>query len=98
MQVKEDLANKALMMLEANHSILETLDKFYCDLMKNEEFELRTVDVCKRAAAEFSMQLKDYIHDAKMNADRARTLLKITADRKSLVSFSSPAVRWLTKC
>lgn len=85
MQSKEDETNKAIMMLDANLDIMQSLIKFYQGLMKNDDFELKDVERCKRAVSTFVQQLEDYGHDFKMNAARARTLGKITADRKNLV-------------
>lgn len=75
------------MTLDANAKVLESLNCFYASLAKNEDFELRTNSTCRRAIADFSVQLRDFIYDTKMFSDRANTLAKITADRKSLVSL-----------
>lgn len=85
-QTLEDKINKAVMTLDANAKVLESLNCFYASLVKNEDFELRTNSTCRRAISDFSVQLRDFIYDTKMFSDRASTLAKITADRKSLVS------------
>jgi hypothetical protein len=85
-QTLEDKINKAVMTLDANAKVLESLNYFYANLAKDEDFELRTNSECKRAIADFTIQLRDFIYDTKMFSDRATTLAKITADRKSLVS------------
>lgn len=84
-QMLEDKINKAVMTLDANAKVLESLNCFYASLVKNEDFELGTNAACKRATADFTVQLRDFIYDTKMFSDRASTLAKITADRKSLV-------------
>jgi len=84
-QVKEDDANKALMLLDANAEIFTSLQKYYRSLMQNADFDLRSSEACKRATDDFLLQLGDYTHDMKMLSDRAKTLAKITADRKNLV-------------
>jgi hypothetical protein len=92
-QLKEDLTNVAKMMLDSNARILESLERFYADLMKNDDFELRNDARCKRAVADFSIQIKDFIHDVKIQSDRASTLSRITADRKNLVCLLIPLRR-----
>jgi hypothetical protein len=81
------------MMLDANADILESLAKFYQSLMTNDDFELRNNGRCKRSVADFVQQLQDYGHDFKMHAARAKTLGKITADRKNLVRFHHLEIR-----
>ncbi|KAH8761157.1 hypothetical protein F5883DRAFT_129435 [Diaporthe sp. PMI_573] len=84
-QTLEDKINKAVMTLDANAKVLESLNYFYANLAKDEDFELRANSECKRAIADFTIQLRDFIYDTKMFSDRATTLAKITADRKSLI-------------
>lgn len=93
-QTLEDKINKAVMTLDANAKVLESLNCFYAGLLQNEDFELKDNKTCRRATADFKIQLRDFIYDTKMFSDRASTLAKITADRKSLVSAptSSPEV------
>jgi len=76
-------------MLEANGEVLESLHEFYTKLMTNVDFDLRNSDVCRRALSSFRSQLRDSIHDFKMHTARAKTLSKMTADRKNLVRISS---------
>lgn len=73
-------------MLEANADILQSLEKFYQNLMLNPDFDLKDDERCKVALADFLLQLQDFGHEFKMHAARAVTLGKITADRKNLVS------------
>ncbi|KAH6661992.1 hypothetical protein B0J14DRAFT_611404 [Halenospora varia] len=84
-QKKEDETNKAIMMLEANADILGSLERFYRGLMANTDFELRRNAECKRAVSEFILQIQAFRHEFKMHSARAKTLGKITADRKNLV-------------
>jgi len=53
--------------------------------MENKDFELYSNDRCKRAVAELSAQLRLFINETQMHCERARTLGKIMADRKTLV-------------
>ena len=84
-QIMEERANKAAMTLDANFKVLQSLASFYKNLMTNPNFELRDHPACKSAVADFLVQLQDYIYDTQMFSERAVTLSKITADRKSLV-------------
>jgi hypothetical protein len=86
-QKKEDETNKVIMMLDANAEILKGLVDFYLGLMNNDDFTLKNDNKCKRAVDDFRLQLQGYCHDFKLHAARARTLGKITADRKNLVSL-----------
>ncbi|XMA09782.1 hypothetical protein WAI453_002573 [Rhynchosporium graminicola] len=73
-QKKEDETNKAIMMLNANAEILDSLEKFYTRLMKNAHFPLKDNDKSKVAIDDFSMQLQDYYQEFRMHASRAKTL------------------------
>lgn len=89
-QKKEDDTNKAMMMLDANVSILESIHSFYQGLMDvnnpNTNFDpLRHSSACRDALADFALQMREFTHDFRMHGARARTLAKITADRKDLV-------------
>ncbi|KAJ2898552.1 hypothetical protein MKZ38_003843 [Zalerion maritima] len=85
-QAREDEMNKTLMMVESNVQILLSLQKFYSKLASNPRFSLAHQNQdCQDALADFDMQLDDYIQDFRMHAARARTLSKITADRKGPV-------------
>lgn len=86
-QTLEDKINKAVMTLDSNAKVLESLNCFYANLVRNEDFELGTDSACKRAVADFTIQLRDYTYDTRMFSDRAATLAKLAADRKSLVSI-----------
>jgi hypothetical protein len=89
---KEDKTNKVIMMMDANANILDSLDKSYNALMNHEDFELKDNERCKKALADFSLQLRDFVHDFQMHASRPKTLGRITADRKNLVSGTSSSI------
>lgn len=84
MQHYEDKTNEAIMILEANVDVLTSLRKFYERLIENAEFPLG--NSCRDGVLAFAVQLDDMIHDSKMQIARAKVLVRITADRKSLVS------------
>jgi hypothetical protein len=77
------------MILEANNDIMRSLGDFYTNLMKNNDFDKSLKASCAEDVREFVMQVGDMIYDASMQIRRAKLLVKITADRKSLVSSHS---------
>lgn len=82
----EDKTNEAIMVLEANADVLSSLRMFYEKLAENIDFPLR--GVCHEDIAAFATQVNDMIYDSRMQILRAELLLRITADRKGLVSES----------
>ena len=69
--------------MEANTDVLTSLRDFYKRLVDNKDFDLRTT--CEDDITRFSAQVDDLIYDSKMQIARAKVLVKITADRKSLI-------------
>ncbi|OAL52682.1 hypothetical protein IQ07DRAFT_642349 [Pyrenochaeta sp. DS3sAY3a] len=81
----EDKVNEIIMILEANNDIMQSISSFYTNLMKNDDFDAGLKGACMEDVREFAMQIGDMIYDANMQIRRARLLVKITTDRKSLV-------------
>ena len=84
-QTYEDKTNEAIMVLEANADVLTSLRQFYERLMENKDFPLK-----KTGSGDiftFATQVNDMIYDLRMQISRAKLLVRITADRKSLVRF-----------
>ncbi|KAL8946446.1 MAG: hypothetical protein Q9222_007161 [Ikaeria aurantiellina] len=86
-QSYQDKINEAIMILEANRSVLESLKNFYEALLQNDEFPLRIV--CRQNILSFIKQMDEMIQDSKMQDSRASLLLRITSDRKDLVREKS---------
>ncbi|KAK3365513.1 hypothetical protein B0T24DRAFT_636007 [Lasiosphaeria ovina] len=82
-QITEDKINKAVLTLNANARVLESLDSFYRRLLDHPEFQANPR--YKGYIDHFSMQLRDYVYDTRMFSERAQTLGKIVGDRKNLV-------------
>jgi hypothetical protein len=80
----EDKTNEAIMVMQANIQVLTSLRKFYQALLKNKHFPLEKA--CSGDVAAFAIQINDMIYDTGMNISRAQLLIRITGDRKSLVS------------
>lgn len=85
----EDKTNEVIMVLEANVDVMSSLCRFYDRLKDNRDFSLR--GDCSDEIISFVSQVDDMISNFKMQIARARLLVKITTDRKALVSFSAGA-------
>lgn len=84
-QTYEDKTNEAIMVLEANADVLTSLRQFYERLVENKDFPLK--ENMAGDISTFTRQVNNMIHDLKMQISRAKLLVRITADRKSLVRF-----------
>lgn len=85
----EDKTNEAIMILETNAHVLNSLRKFYESLVKRKEFPPGRH--CREDVSAFSTQVNEMIYDSRMHIVRAKLLVQIVADRKTLVRlyFSS---------
>lgn len=81
----EDNTNEAIMVLEANADVLTSVRQFYERLVENKDFPLKGTS--SGDVATFTTRLNDMIYDLRMQISRAKLLVRITADRKSLVIF-----------
>jgi hypothetical protein len=82
-QHREDKTNAAIMVMEANTDVLNSLRDFYKRLVENKDFDLKST--CEADVTTFASQTDDLIYESKMQIARAKVLVKITADRKNLV-------------
>lgn len=85
-QRRQDKINEILMVLEANVDVMKSLCKFYTDLKTNQHFPKALKDSCSEDIMAFAAQVEDMIYDLKMQIARATVLVKITSDRKEIVS------------
>jgi hypothetical protein len=83
----EDKTNEATMILAANIDVITALRKYYEGLMTHKDFLLKKE--CEENVLAFSTQLNYMIYDLNMQISRAKLLVKITEDRKSIVSRDS---------
>ena len=72
------------MILEANADVLTSLRLFYERLVDRKDFPLR--GDCHDEVLAFATRVEDMVYDSKMQVSRAKLLVRITADRKNLVS------------
>lgn len=79
----EDQTNKALFILKANCRVIGSIQEEYTSMIHSGE---DIVEKCKSELEDFQRQLDTSVHDQKMLQTRLETLLRMAADRKSLVS------------
>lgn len=91
----KDRASEVVMVLEANISVITSIQRLYITLKSNRDFpkilrQDRTEDI-KR----FTANLNEIIGGLKMHVTQANLLVTIIGDRKELVSFfpQSPRVK-----
>jgi hypothetical protein len=86
LQNYEEKTNEAIMISEANADVLSSLGTFYRRLVESKDFPLR--GNCAEGVFKFAASIDDMVYDSRMQISRAKLLVRITADRKSLVSNS----------
>ncbi|KAL1966202.1 hypothetical protein VTN77DRAFT_4754 [Rasamsonia byssochlamydoides] len=80
----EEKTNEAIMVMQANAEVLASLSRFYEDLLEDANFPLAAA--CQKDIHHFAAQVNDMIQDSKMQITRANLLVRITSDRKSLIT------------
>ncbi|KIW66742.1 hypothetical protein PV04_06042 [Phialophora macrospora] len=82
-QIWEEKANEAMSTLESNASVLGAILDYYLGLADNARFPLKSsnADDIKMFAA----QMKDLIADSNMQRNRAKHLVNIASQRKTLI-------------
>lgn len=85
-QAREDQINEAVMVVEANVNVMQSLCKFYESLRMKRDVPQVLKDDCGDAVDTFVAQINDMISNMKLQIVRAQLLVKITKDRKELVS------------
>jgi hypothetical protein len=86
LQRHDDKTNEVIADLEANVEIMSSLCKFYTGLMTNNSIPQSLKDAVELDINAFTAQVENMISDFKMQIARANLLVKITKDRKELVS------------
>jgi len=75
------------MVLEANTDVLTALQKYYEGLLPKRPFSDEKDRLeCAEAVMKFAAQVNEMIDNSRMQVSRAKLLVRITADRKTLVS------------
>lgn len=73
------------MILEANAEVLTSLRTFYERLVKRTDFPLK--GDYRDEVFSFAARVDNMVNDSKMQISRAKLLVRITDDRKNLVSI-----------
>ncbi|KAI0206605.1 hypothetical protein F4808DRAFT_404691 [Astrocystis sublimbata] len=84
-QEYEEKVNEAVMVMESNIKILESLLSSYTALVEDPDFPSAEVSGCRKALKKFSARLSEFIYDLETQAERGRALSKIAKDRKDIV-------------
>lgn len=82
------------MVLESNADNLESLGRFYSDLVQDENFPASEQPACSRVVRKFCSVIRELAYDTRMQIRRANILVKTIADRKTIVRKPSCRV-WL---
>ena len=92
-QQYEQKANDAVIVLESNTDILNSLLDFYGQLVDDEDFPMASRASCRKAVEKFILQIREIIFDTRMQSARAKVLVSVVAQRKEIVSACSSTVR-----
>ncbi|KIW86388.1 hypothetical protein Z517_01784 [Fonsecaea pedrosoi CBS 271.37] len=82
---REDQISEAIMLLEANVDVMQSLCNFYDSLRTKKEIPQTLRDECDTDITTFIAQATDMISNLKLQIVRANLLNKITKDRKELI-------------
>jgi hypothetical protein len=84
-QFIEEKANEALLVLKANISVLSELDQCYRSVINSGDSPEEIASNCETDMTRFESRIASVINDLRMQQSRAETLLRLLADRKSLL-------------
>jgi hypothetical protein len=88
-QFMEDKLNGAIQVLINNTKVLQELEDFYNSLIELPHFPSKMKTACQPYTETFLKRVKNSVTDLQMHRSRAETLLRLLADRKTLVSIAS---------
>jgi hypothetical protein len=86
-QYIEDQANVALLVIRSNVNILGNLKGYYNTLHTSTEFQMTLGNECDTPLQRFTAKVTAVVNDLELQQSRVETLLRLLADRKSLVGF-----------
>ncbi|KAK1845618.1 hypothetical protein CCHR01_11735 [Colletotrichum chrysophilum] len=81
----EEKTNDTIMAMESNVNIMRLLQRFYRDLLKDENFPAKERILCQQATKTFSFRLEELVCETQMQIMRAKALAKLVADRKTII-------------
>ncbi|KAK4152639.1 hypothetical protein C8A00DRAFT_44337 [Chaetomidium leptoderma] len=83
MQIWEEQASEAIVVLDGNVAVMASLRRFYQRLAADRRFPCRRS--CAGEIGDFANQLDTMVSDMRNNIERARALIKTTSDRRELI-------------
>ena len=86
-QFLEDKANEVLLILESNMHVLTELEMHYTIVRASEYWPEEFIQEGSAEITRFHNRIASIINDLRMQSSRTKTLLRLLADRKSLVSI-----------
>lgn len=84
-QEHEEKVNEAVMIMESNIKIMESLLSSYRELVEDPNFTSTEVVACWHNRGKFSTRMGEFIFDLKAQVERGRILSKIAGDRKHMI-------------
>lgn len=87
-QFIEEKANETLLVLKTNINVLAELKDYYNSVMQSEDCPQEMREQCKAGFIRFDSRVGSVQHDLRMQQSRLEALLRLLADRKTLVRFS----------
>ena len=85
----EERTNEALLIIKTQISVLNELLAYYKEVFQSDEAPVGMAQKCKLGFARFQGSISSAIAHFKIQHARVETLLKLLADRKSLVRFKA---------
>lgn len=84
-QEYEEKVNEAVMAIESNANIMESLLSSYTALIEDHDFPSAEVAACRKTLKMFSARMGEFIFDLKAQVERGKVLSKIARDRKHII-------------
>ncbi|WQF83734.1 hypothetical protein CDEST_08748 [Colletotrichum destructivum] len=81
----EEKTNDTIMAMESNVSIMRLQQKFYQDLVKDDNFPQREQEKCQKNVECYVSHLEELICETQMQITRASILVKTVGDRKTIL-------------
>lgn len=80
------MGSDAVMVLTSNAEIMSSIESFYTQLVADEDFPHAEPIQCQKCVRIFASHMNELIYDPNMHVERAKVLVKVAADRKTVAS------------
>jgi hypothetical protein len=87
-QLIEEKMSEVLLVLDSNTHVLTEMNGYYDSVVKLDEWPEELSDACKPDVARFSKRIVSTIKELRMHHARAKTMLRLLKERKTLVCFN----------